>query len=72
VALRTKRAVGDPLIWTIGPLVTLLIPAAALVATGVSVANRAGGGLYWFLGAAVVGFAGAVADAWVLLVEVKR
>jgi hypothetical protein len=72
VAVRTKRAAGDPLVWTVGPLVTLLVPAAALLLAGITLASSAGGGLYWLLAVAVVGFVGAVADAWVLLVEVKR
>jgi hypothetical protein len=72
VAVRTTRAQGDPLVWTIGPLVTLLVPAAALVVAGLTLGVKGGGGLYWFLAAAVVGFCGAVADGWVLLVEVKR
>jgi hypothetical protein len=72
VALRTTRSAGDPLVWTVAPLVTLLVPAVALLVAGISVGAKSGGGLYWFLAAAVVGFAAAVGDAWVLLVEVKR
>lgn len=72
VANRTTRGPNDPLVWTIGPLVTLLVPAIALMATGLTLGIKGGGGLYWFLAAAIVGFSGAVGDAWVLLVEVKR
>jgi hypothetical protein len=72
VAVRTTRSAGDPLKWTVAPLATLLIPAVALLVAGVTLGITSGGGLYWFLVAAVVGFAGAVGDAWVLLVEVKR
>jgi hypothetical protein len=31
-----------------------------------------GGGLYWLAAAAVLGMVGAVYNAWVLLVEIKR
>jgi hypothetical protein len=72
VAVRATRVVGDPLVWTVGPLITLLVPAIALAVAGLTLAITAGGGLYWFLAAAVVGFCGAMGDAWVLLVEVKR
>lgn len=72
VLVRTTRSPGDPLQWTLVPALTLLVPAAALVIAGLSVGIKFGGGLYWFLAAAVVGFVGAVTDAWVLLVEVKR
>jgi modulator of FtsH protease len=50
----------------------LLVPAAALVAGGVSLGVDGGGGLYWVLGGLVLGFAGAVTNAWVLLVEIER
>jgi modulator of FtsH protease len=71
-ATRTERTVGEPLAWTIGPIATLSAPAIALVVAGVSTALKGGGGLYWFLAAAVIGFSGAALNAWVLLVEVKR
>lgn len=72
LARRTKPAPGDPLRWTIAPLLTLLLPAVALLVGGITTAAKSGGGLEWFLAAAVVGFLGAALDAWVLLVEVKR
>jgi hypothetical protein len=72
IAVRTERGTGDPVIWTLGPLLTLVVPAVALVVAGVTVGAKSGGGLYWFLAAVVVGLCGAVGDAWVLLVEVKR
>jgi hypothetical protein len=72
IATRATREVGEPLRWLAGPFVILLAPALALMAAAVSIGVGSGGGLYWVLGAVVVGFCGAVADAWVLLVEVKR
>jgi hypothetical protein len=72
VTVRTERTAGEPLVWTLGPIVTLMTPAIALMVAGLSTALKGGGGLYWFLAAAVVGFSCAAANAWVLLVEVKR
>jgi hypothetical protein len=43
-----------------------------LVVSGVSLLAEAGGGLNWVIGSMVFAVAGAVANAWVLLVEVMR
>ena len=39
---------------------------------GISLAAHLGGGLYWLAPAALLGIAGAVYSAWVLLVEIVR
>jgi len=39
---------------------------------GLSLTVRWGGGLYWLVPAALLGIAGAVYNAWVLLVEIVR
>lgn len=46
-------------------------PALAGIA-GISLIVQAGGGLYWWPAAVVVAYAGALTDAWVLLVEILR
>jgi hypothetical protein len=47
--------------------------AAVLVAVaGVTLAATAGGGLYWWPAAVIAAYAGAVANAWVLLIEILR
>ena len=43
-----------------------------LAAAGLSLVAGAGGGLYWTVPALVAGFAGAVVNAWVLLIEILR
>jgi modulator of FtsH protease len=43
-----------------------------LVVTAVTVLAGAGGGLYWWPAAIVAAYAGAVSNAWVLLIEVLR
>ena len=53
----------------------LLLPAAGIVPVfvgGVSLIAEAGGGLYWIVGAIVFAIGGAVANAWVLLIEILR
>jgi len=48
--------------------------AAALpvIAAGVSIAARAGGGLYWLVPAIILLLGVGLANAWVLLVEIVR
>jgi modulator of FtsH protease len=49
-----------------------LVPMALLIAGAVSLWCHAGGGLYWVTAAIVSGLAAATANAWVLVVEIKR
>lgn len=42
------------------------------VVAGVSLLLGSGGGLYWLIVALVMGFAGALTNAWVLMVEILR
>jgi hypothetical protein len=43
-----------------------------MVAAGISLIAAGGGGLYWLVAGFVLGFAGAVLNAWILLVEMHR
>jgi hypothetical protein len=43
-----------------------------LVIGGLSVLLETGGGLYWIAAGVVLAICGAVANAWVLLVEILR
>lgn len=54
------------------PAVVLATFALPLVAAGLTLILGAGGGLYWLVPAMVLGFGGAVLNAWVLLVEIVR
>jgi hypothetical protein len=54
------------------PAVVLAAFALPLVAAGLTLILGAGGGLYWVVPATVLGFGGAVLNAWVLLVEIVR
>lgn len=49
----------------LGPSILTLVAATTLLA-------GSGGGIYWWAAAVAVAYAGAVANAWVLLVEILR
>lgn len=49
-----------------------LVPALMLIAGAVSLWLQRGGGLYWVTASVTTGFVTATANAWVLLVEIKR
>jgi hypothetical protein len=74
LALTRRSMVGEgrprgsaPSHWLLAGLGTLPIVLGA-----VSVLAETGGGLYWIAGGMVLAIAGAVANAWVLLVEILR
>ena len=47
--------------------------AAVLIAVaGITLAAKAGGGLYWLPPAILAAYAGALTDAWILLIEILR
>lgn len=71
-AAHGKRTPGEPRSWVVEHLVTLLLPSVAFCIGGVSLALRAGGGLYWVLAGILFGFVSASINGWVLLVEIKR
>ncbi|MGX9791340.1 hypothetical protein [Mycobacterium sp. MMS18-G62] len=48
------------------------VPALLLMAGAVSLWVQQGGGLYWVTAAVTTGFVSATANAWVLLVEIRR
>ena len=70
--IRLPRAAGQPLTWTVTPVGVILAAALPMAAAGISVLVRGGGGLYWLVAALILGFAGAVFNAWILLVEIHR
>ena len=66
------RGKDEPLTWTVVPIAVLAAAFAPMTAAGVSVLADGGGGLYWLVPAVVLGFTGAIANAWILLVEIHR
>ncbi len=43
-----------------------------MIVAGISLLAGAGGGPYWLVAAVVLGIAGALFNAWILLIEIQR
>jgi len=70
--IRLPRAAGQPLTWTVTPVAVILAGTLPMAAAGISVLVHGGGGLYWLVPELILGFAGSVFNAWILLVEIHR
>jgi hypothetical protein len=62
----------DPLLWTISRVTCTAAATVPCTVAGFSLALHAGGGFYWLVPTALLGIAGAVYNAWVLLIEIVR
>jgi modulator of FtsH protease len=69
---RQRRSRTAPAYTVVVPVVIVALTGAPLVVAGGTLVAGAGGGLYWTVPALLAGFAGAVVNAWVLLVEILR
>jgi len=67
-----RPSVEAPWTWTFGRIFVKVILVVPLVVGSIGLIAEGGGGLYWIVGAIVGGITGAVATAWVLLVEILR
>lgn len=70
--VRQRRPRTMPAHTVVIPVVIVALTGAPLVAAGATLVAGTGGGLYWTVPALLAGFAGAVVNAWVLLVEILR
>jgi hypothetical protein len=70
--LRMPRKPDQPAYQHYVPAVVLAAFGLPIVAGAISLLLSAGGGLYWFVPAVMLGFIGSVANAWVLLIEILR
>ena len=71
--LRNWRSLEPAFRWHfVGRVVLCQAATLPVVAAGVAVLSWGVGGLYWLVAGVVVSFLVAVADAWVLLVEIHR
>jgi hypothetical protein len=62
----------EPRIWLWSRWIVRLTATVPLVVAGATVLAESGGGLYWLVAGIVFAIAGAIANAWVLLVEILR
>jgi hypothetical protein len=62
----------EPTAWRASRIGVRLLGTVPLAIGGLSVLLEAGGGLYWIAAGIVLAICGAVANAWVLLVEILR
>ena len=58
--------------WILSHMFVRAIAAVPLLIGALSVLAETGGGLYWIVGGLIGAIAGAVSNAWVLLVEILR
>ena len=71
--LKFQRQNPDsPLLWSVSRMATSGVALIPVTIAGVSLTAHWGGGLYWLAPSALLGIAGAVYSAWVLLVEIVR
>jgi hypothetical protein len=61
-----------PVSWRLGRQAVVAAGTVPLVIGGASVLAETGGGLYWTAGGIIFAIAGAVLNAWVLMVEILR
>jgi hypothetical protein len=71
-AARAEETGKEPASWRLSRIGIRLMGTAPLVIGGLSVLLETGGGLYWIAAGIVLAIVGAVANAWVLLVEILR
>jgi len=69
---RTGTQGVEPHLWALSRLGVRAAGTVPFVVGGISILADGGGGLYWILAGVLGAFVGAVANAWVLLVEILR
>jgi hypothetical protein len=67
-----RRNPASPLMWSVSRMTASGIALVPGLLAGASLAAHWGGGLYWLVPASLLGIAGAVYSAWILLVEINR
>jgi hypothetical protein len=68
----TRPQPDDPRTWIVSHVLIRVIAAVPLLVGAVSLIAESGGGVYWIVAGIVGAIIGAVANAWVLLVEILR
>jgi modulator of FtsH protease len=63
---------GERRVWLVSRWAVRVTAMVPLIVAGVSLLAESGGGLYWLVAGIVFAVTGAIANAWVLLVEILR
>jgi hypothetical protein len=71
LAYRSQQT-DDPVLWLVSRMSATAMATVPGLLAGISLVTRWGGGLYWLVPLSILGIAGAVYNAWVLLVEIVR
>lgn len=75
IAILLRRSLpprSSPYSWRLSRVVIMATGTVPLIIGGASVLAQSGGGLYWIVGGILFAIAGAVGNAWVLMVEILR
>jgi hypothetical protein len=72
LARRSLPGGSQPRSWLISRVLVATAATLPLIVGGASLLAEAGGGLYWVVAGIIFAIAGAVANAWVLLIEILR
>jgi hypothetical protein len=70
--VRVPREANEPRAWSLVPLLVILGSTLPMLVAGISVLAATGGGLYWLVPELILGYAGAIINGWILLVEIQR
>ena len=71
-ALFARRQAGDPLFWSLYPLLLVILTAAPPLVGGILLAAGSETGFYWIAAGIIVSFITTLQGGWVLLVEILR
>lgn len=75
IAILLRRSLpsrSSPHSWRLSRELVMAAGTVPLIIGGASILAQSGGGLYWTVGGIIFAIAGAVANAWVLMVEILR
>jgi modulator of FtsH protease len=75
IAILFRRSLppsSSPRSWRLSRQIVMATGTVPLIIGGASVLAHTGGGLYWTVGGIIFAIAGAVMNAWVLMVEILR
>ena len=67
-----RQSTDSPLLWSVSRATASAVALVPGLIAGVCLAAHWSGGFYWLVPTALLGIAGAVYSAWVLLVEIVR